>query len=213
MQMAKFLREFGSPLTHLISFLLGTLAGFFIYTFITNSWQLKITPDMGFQIDPTGIISLIISVILAVYVLRKLSKKDEGEKVERNLLINYFTTFQTELEARLKNIAKGGSKFDFVNALLKRYGMRMEELFRLAIEHGFLKEGSDVQALFYDKFKKLRELLTNTPKTGAIEDGIRLENGELHFSDSQTDKISVTNSEINSTIFKIVVEINRSSRS
>lgn len=189
----------------IIGFLIGFLVAELSITYTTFSLQK--------EIDIVEIFSLIVTTLLAVYVLRKLNKTDEGEKTERNLLINYITTFESDFTEIIRKISSGGLEYSNVVAVIKRHGMRIQHLIKLGEEQRLLKENSEMQRFFQKEISNIKELLTNTPKTGEIEDGIRLDkNNKLFFSQNQIDKIASALYQTRSLIFKLIVEINRCDR-
>lgn len=209
--MNNFLRSIFKP-THVLAFMLGILAAYFIYLFRAVYSHPSLNPEISLGIDPLQIISIFITVILAVYVLRELGHKDEGEKVERELLIKYINTFETELTKIIRDVAKDGVTLDYVVAVLKRYGMRLQSLLRLAEEQEFITANSSCKTELPENLKSIKDLLTDTPKTGEIENGVRVVDGKLSFSKNQVDRIAESLYATNSSIFRLVVEINRCRR-
>lgn len=206
-----------SLLTFCIPLLVVTLIGFFLYFGATQYLAIQFSPIVTFQIDPLGalmdVLTLVVPVFLTVYVLRTLNRRDEGEKSERNLLIASFKTFDSDLSKVVRDFARGGVKVENVAAFLKRNGMRAQTLLRLTTEEGFLAEDSKQAKALSKKIRNIKDLLTNTPKTGEIEDGIRIVDGKLNYSSNQVDKIANAVFDFNTCIFKITAEINRADRS
>lgn len=194
---------------HFITFLVGVTIGFLIYLYVENLWQLKISPNVSFQIDPLSIISIIISIYLAVYVLRILNKRDEKSRKESDLLISYFCEFEKDFTTIIRQTYNiNGVILTDIAIIMKNYSMRIQELLRLAIDKNFIDEKSTIHSEISDKIKLLKELLTNTPVSGAVEDGIKLSEGKLYFSDKQKEKIVSGVYSLRSSIFNIVSEIN-----
>lgn len=210
--MTRFTRKF-TVAGYLIALLLGLEAGTFLYAYFENAFQLKLNSQVSLGLDPLSLINLIVTILLAVYVLRKLEKRDRGEIIERDLLIRYITTFDTDFtEILRKEIAIDGVLLSRVNAILKRHGMRIKTILRLAVDQRFLDKDSASHLLIDNKIRDLRDLLTNTPREGAVEDGIRVTEGKLFFSETQTDRIVQAIFDINSLVFQLIVEINRAER-
>lgn len=195
--------------------LFGVILGFFWYAHEFNQarhWHLS--PEVSFQLDPLSLISALISsaisFILAIVILRTLSNKDEEARVERKLLIDHFNTFDSEFIEKIRGFAAGGCNVTNVAAVLKRYSVRMQGLCRLGVQHQLLKEDSEATKALMEKIRDIVPMLTDTPKAGAVEDGIRVEgDGKLFYSHAQTDKIAQATFDISSAIFEVMVEINR----
>lgn len=198
---------------YIIAFLLGLPFGFFVYSIAVNDLGFQVAKEITYQIDPWNVISLLISVILAVIVLRKLNKSDENDKAERELIINYFNAFNSEFTDKLGEVSKDGTALSYTANILKRYGVRLETLLKLAIEQGFLREESENGENLLRKVRNIRTLLTDTPAKGSlVDDGVKVIKGKLFFSEKQKDKIAYAVYDINCSIFLLVVEINRSLR-
>lgn len=173
----------------------------------------NVSPEISVQLDPlnlvASLVTAIISFVLAIVVVRAFSNKDQADRVERDLLIKHFTNFDTEFEEKIKDFASGGVSVTTVAGVLKRYSMRMQELCSLGVGHGLLTESSSAISELMEKIRDIVPLLTNTPKEGEIEDGIRVEDDKLYYSAAHVDKIARAVYEVRSRIFKVVVEINR----
>jgi hypothetical protein len=198
----------------LIIFLLGLLGGFLLYSYeLNHGIKFILSPDINFDLDPLGLISTlissVISIILAIYIVTTLTKREEEDRVERKLLIDHFNAFDSELIEKIRAFAAGGCSGTSIANVLKRYSMRMKELCELGVAHQLLEVNSTATSYLLEKIREVNLLLTDTPKTGAIEDGIRVEKEKLYYSASQTDKIARAVFDIRSAIFKVIVEINR----
>ena len=90
--------------------------------------------------------------------------------------------------------------------------MRIHKLLDLVEENKFIDCTSASKKKLVNDLKNLKDLLTDTPKLGEIENGIRLEAGKISFSGLQSDKITNTVLDIQGSIFNLIVEINRSNR-
>lgn len=198
--------------SHIVVGLIGLIFGFLLYTYCTEGFNLSYNKQIDFSINPFEFISLAINFLLAVYVLRKLNKHDEGNKTECNLIINYVTSFDTDFNRAIGKIAKNDTRFDLATSTFKTYGIRIETLLRLAKEQKFIDNDSTEAKALLENIKDLRDLLTNTPKDGAVEDGIRIKDGKLSFSETHLEKIMNTLFLTHNSIFSLIVEINRTPR-
>ena len=194
----------------LISFLVGIISGFFLYGFTVNLWHFSLSSDVAIQIDPINIFSTVITIILVVYVSRKLSIKDDGDKVERELLIGNLNTFETEFTNKIRSVSIDGVKLSHTANVLKRYGVRIQSLLKLAQEYSYINDKSETIQKLQEKMKEIRDLLTDTPKLGEVEDGVSVKDGKLYFSVKQVDKIADSLFSIQNLMFKLKVEVSRS---
>lgn len=203
---------FGS-LTHLISLLLGLQLGFWIFLYVSAYPAFSFIDKIALQVDPLSAflatLTLLVTVVLAVYVSRVLSKKDEGERLQREYLVSYFKAFEADLGKMVRKYALGGAELKNVTPFLKRSGMRAETLVRLAVEARYLAKDSSTVNQLREVLKTIRELLTLTPREGQIEDGVRFSEGKLNYSEAQVDKIAEAVFRFEEAVFKLTAEINQ----
>src|SRR5688500_14657927 len=90
----------------IIYIVVGLVAGYLLFIlFVLFFYKLlSINNQINFQIDPTNIISLIVTIALALYISRILQRKDEGDKIERNLLMEYFDDFGSQFSEEIHAI-------------------------------------------------------------------------------------------------------------
>ncbi|MDB5238451.1 MAG: hypothetical protein JWM46_721 [Candidatus Kaiserbacteria bacterium] len=196
----------------LIILLVGTLLGFCAYAYSENYLFIDYQKGLQLSLDPIEIFSIAINILLAVWILRKLSRDDDSEKVERDLIIRYFEDFDKDLMRAVRKSSQNGVKYAFVVAALKELRIRLLRLLSLAIEQGFITNDSVCTIALPEHLKGLRKLLTTTPRKGAVEDGIRVEEGKLYFSDEHINKINAAMFETNNGVFRLLVEVTRARR-
>jgi hypothetical protein len=188
----------------------GVFFGALVFFVLIASFQsFTVNSEISFGVDPIDFISLIINTILVVYVLRTLSRKDDSDKVERELLIGYFTKFDSEFSEGIhKMTTVDGVEGVEVAAFFKKYGMYLQELVDLSKSHQS-KNLSNLSAL-EKAFSEIRELLSNTPQAGEIEDGVRIEGTRILYSSRHLGEITKSMGGFKKAMFNVVVGINRS---
>ncbi len=194
--------------------LLGVAIGVLLSIFAFAN-RLSLSPTVALQVDPLGVVTLLVTVLLAVYVLRKLNKKDEGDKVEREILVRNFTDFENNLTNIIKGLliqSQKGVSVTNVAAVLKRNRTRAQALILLASEQKLLPPDCPHSKNLMVTIKKIQDLMTSTPKVGAIEDGIRVKDGKLFYSTNHIDQIADGVFKMNNNIFRLIVEITRTER-
>lgn len=195
---------------YLFSVLVGVFSGALVFFILFLLFQ-SFTPNPGVSvgIDPIDFISLGINTFLVIYVLRTLGRKDDSEKVERELLISYFTKFDSEFsEGVHKMTTVDGVEGVEVAAFFKKYDMYLQELVDLSKSHRS-KNLSNLTALEV-AFSQIRELLSNTPQAGEIEDGVRIEDTRILYSSRHLGVITKSMGKFKKAMFNVVVGINRS---
>lgn len=209
--MANLLNKLES-LIWLIPILIGINVGFFLYHFFVNL-GFHFAKEATIQFDPFSIISLVITLIFALFITRKLQKLDEGQRAEKELLVGYFTSFDIDFTAAVARVAKNGSHFDYVVPLMRRYRMRLQSSLHLVEQNNYLPKDSELSKALLEKMKCIVDFLTDTPQAGAVENGVRLQDGKLYFSDNQLDKITTGLLDLKAATFSVLVAINRQSPS
>lgn len=201
---------FGNIYSNVISFLLGILIGFSVYSYLINNGVI-FSREIVFNIDPFEIISAGITIVIGVFILRKIGKKDDQDKTKKDRLVKLFSDFDDEFTDVVRKIAKGTSKLDYIASILKRYRMKLEKLSDLAVNENLVSKECETLVTLKENVRILHTSLTDTPKNGAIEDGIRLtEDGIIQFSEIQKDKIANTVTDINCSIYKLGIDIYKS---
>jgi len=190
----------------------GVLAGatiFFGLLFGFHASRLSVSPQVNIDIDPLELLSLIVTVFLAIIVMRTLHRKDDGEKVERDILIEYFKEFSTDLMGDLhKIIADEGGESSELAAIFQRHGIVMQELSELARSHSSTHENS--LAALERNVSQLRELFLNTPREGEVEDGVRIDGTKIRYSLRHISDITASMARFRREIFSMIKSINRS---
>lgn len=191
----------------LIGLLCGTIT-FAIFAIPFDIFKLKINPQLIFQIDLVNILSLFTTIALTLYVLRVLKRKDDGDKVERDLLINYFNEFQNKFTEEIHLMSTiDGVEGAYVALILKKYEMYMQELLELAREY-YPNDEINFKKLEII-ISEIRELLSNIPRLGDVEDGIKVEGTKILYSTKHLREITYSMGKFRKSIFSIIVGINR----
>lgn len=85
-----------------ISLGFGLILGILTSVIVIKYSHLSFSDKIAIQLNPFELISVIITVFLAVYVTRKLTKKNETERVERDILIQNIRNYQSTLIDKVK---------------------------------------------------------------------------------------------------------------
>lgn len=198
------------------SILIGLLTGVVTYfaLLILFSWvHLIIKPDINLEFDIAGLIGTVINIVLVLIVLRTLHRRDEGEKVERELLIDHFVKFESgfcnlihQFMMDTQEVGVDGSK---LASALREQGMSLQELVELTRSY-YSGSGDEIKDL-EDSVAGIRDMLTNTPREGSVEDGVRLtDDGKILYSSRYVGDISAAVGRFKKAIFAVIVSINRS---
>lgn len=202
-----------NPLHYFWCGFIGIISGifsFFIFAISFKYFSLTTTnPQLSISIDPINFIGLIINTFLILLVLRNLSRKDDIEKVEREIIINHFKSFETEFCKEIHKITSSeyvdGSE---LASTFKRFDMSLQGVIEIAKTYSLNQDEESIVNLL-NTFSNIRELLSNTPREGEVEDGIRVNGNNISYSPKHIFEITKSMNEFNKNIFNIIVLINR----
>ncbi len=195
----------------IIAFGFGFLIGSLVNEYIVGG-SFDFSHEIQIELDIAGIFTLLVTVILAFLVSRVLHTKDGQEKLERENLIGYFQSFDTDFVSKMKQIAKDGQKLGYVAGILRRHRMKTQKLFSLGKRHKLISPSSVAMERLDAHIKEIIDLMTDTPKKGEVANGVTAKDGKLYFSEKQIDLIVGTVYDVSSDVFDIIVEINRCDR-
>lgn len=181
---------------NLLFLLIGIILGIYFNIFIENYIPLNFSNTINLTINPSIILSTLVTVAVAYYVARVLSQQNEKEKQERLLLIEYFKDFQTQCTERVNKILDYSSFNAAVFSEFKFLRTKLNSSIKLSEQQNFVS--TEISSKLHDTLTSLWELLTD--ESNYENRGIKAEH-----------KSSVNNKmiEIDESIFKIIVEINK----
>lgn len=194
----------------LIMFIAGITTGFYVLLFLLNL-NFNFSREIGFQLDPINLATLLITVLLAIYVTREMNKRNEQERVEKDLIIEDLKKFKLDLIMDVKKILETERiSLIMVTSKLKTSRMNLNLITKLIDEYKFAINDEVVSGLD-TKIRDIKDLLTETPAvSGTTSSEITINNGEISLGSNQREKIDVALNEMSALIFKLVIEINRS---
>lgn len=191
----------------LVGILFGTIA-FAIFAIPFNYFNLTVNPQLTLQIDPVNLLSLFTTIALTGYILRTLKRKDDGDKVERDLLIGYFNEFQNKFTEEIHQMTTiDGVEGSHVAIILKKCEMYMQEIIELTKE--YKPDTENNLKKLQEIISEIRELLSNIPREGEVEDGIRVEGTKILYSPRHLQEVTLSMGKFRKSIFSIIVGINR----
>lgn len=189
---------------------LGILIGFYICIIIKKFTVLKIDPTISFEINPFELFSLIVTIILAIYVARTLSKANDLEKSEKDLLINYLTNFKNEFNQKITYLLEQ-AEFDSVitNSNFKIIRKKIDTIISLSVEHKFIDKNETYSNELINKVRDIWELFTDTPKKANGRSTAAVKGDIERLRLEQVNKIEMAVIEIEKLLFKLTMKINR----
>jgi len=190
----------------LVAFALGILAGFYIFAYLFSHYELS--NIVGFEIDPINGLSILANVLLVIYVTRTLTRKNEEERVEKDLLIKRLDNFQTNLgDALTRFFATEKLKFTDVTSELKTLRQDFNSI-RLLLEK--YEYDNDICTGIDNGLRDVKDYFTDTPKSdGSGNTDVQISQDEISIGTTSRQGIDETNMKIKGQIFDLVVLINR----
>ncbi len=184
-------------LKNLVFLLVGIILGFYFAVFIEHYIPLNFSNTINLTINPSIIFSTLVTAAVAYYVAKVLSQQNEKEKQEKYLLIEYFKDFQAQCTATVNKVVDCSS---FNNTLIvsefKFLRAKLYSSIKLAEDQNFVDE--KISSKLHKTLTDVWELLTD--ESNYSDSGIKAE----HKSSANNKMI-----EIDESIFKIIVEINK----
>lgn len=189
---------------------LGIVVGFYICIIVKKYTVLKIDPTISFEINPFELFSLLVTIILAIYVGRTISKTNDLEKNEKDLLINYLGNFKNELNQKITYLL-GQADFDtaVTNSNFKIIRKKIDSIINLSVQYKFIDKNEGDASELLHKVRELWELFTDTPKKPNSRSTASVKGGIERLRLEQVNKIEMTVIEIEKLIFQLTMKINQ----
>jgi hypothetical protein len=193
-----------------IAGIIGFASGIMFIIFFKKYTSLYFANDISFEINPLEIISIGVNIFLAIYITRILSKKNDQEKTEKELIINYLKDFQLEYNSKTNKLLECEDfETPLTNSCFKTLRTRINSILALAEENKIIANNDATASKIKQKITEIWELFTDTPRRAnsganqAIKDGIqtlRLEKiGKIESASIDLDKL----------ILQLAMKINR----
>jgi hypothetical protein len=170
--------------------------------------QLSFAKQISIQVDPANFLFSVLNLIIILFVLRKLNKKDDEGKEEKKLIIKYLEDFQLEYTNKiykflsdnkvqieeLANFLKSEySKLDILSEILKKY----------------FPDSSEQSSVLKDNFLELTRSLTFTSAIEGDEKNIIVRNKFITYTNSKKNTIYIELAELKKKTFDLIFSINR----
>ena len=192
-----------------ITFLVGAIIGSCISLAFVN----KYSASPAVSLDPINGISILVNVLLVIYVTRTLARRNEEERVEKEILIKQLNSFQNNLDGTLTELlSEEKTKLVTVNAKFKNIRRNFNSIWELLKKYQFveLNSNNDVCNNIDSILRDIKDFFTDTPRAG--ENGnkdVKINQDEIYLGPQNRQGIDDSNTKIKSKIFELVVLINR----
>lgn len=185
--------------------ILGIIAGFFIAK-IPQMEGVTISP----QIPVFDIISLLITVVLAIYVAKILEKDVQNSQVGKQMFLTKIEQNESLLSSLNEYIGQETILLSKINNILHRYRTIQNTI------HSVLKNkkkngefSSDCESI-ENEAKELNRLLTMTPIDSSDQSNITIRDGKITYSNNRITEITTCLLRIDNMLFNLKHKINNS---
>lgn len=185
--------------------ILGIIAGFFIAK-IPQMEGVTISP----QIPVFDIISLLITVVLAIYVAKILEKDVQNSQVGKQMFLTKIEQNESLLSSLNEYIGQEIILLSKINNILHRYRTIQNTI------HSALKNkkkngefSSDCESI-ENEAKELNRLLTMTPIDSSDQSNITIRDGKITYSNNRITEITTCLLRIDNMLFNLKHKINNS---
>lgn len=193
-----------------IASIIGFAAGIIFIIFFKKYSTLYFANDVSFEINPLEIFSIIVNIFLAIYITRTLSKKNDQEKSEKELIINYLKDFQLEYHTKTNKLLECEDfETPLTNSCFKTLRTRVNSILTLADENSIIATNDETASKIRQKISEIWELFTDTPRTANTRANQATKDGIQTLRLEKIGKIEAASIDLDKLIFQLAMKINR----
>jgi hypothetical protein len=182
---------------------------------------IKIPGKIHFQneLDGAEIISALISLVLAIYIVYVIERKQNQDRVEKDILIDYLAKIEGDLNklSLFYMSLSGKNDLSLITNKNKDIGIILNRFLNILEKSNLstLKCVESVNQIIKVRVKSLRDLSTKTPRivkgviTYESQMPVFIEDNKVLYSDNRKKRIIDEIEEMTSDIFSLKIEINR----
>ena len=193
-----------------IASILGFAAGVMFIIIFKKYSTLYFANDVNFEINPLEIFSIGVNIFLAIYITRTLSKKNDQEKSEKELIINYLEDFRLEYNTKTNKLLECEDfETPLTNSCFKTLRYRVSTIIALAKENSIIANNDETASNIFQKISEIWELFTDTPRTANKKANQATKDGILTLKLEKIGKIEAASIDLDKLIFQLAIKINR----
>ncbi len=178
---------------------------------LIDKWPIKFDTKISLSVNIFEVISTGITALLAIYVTRTLSKKNDLEKNEKELLINILNEFVKLVREKIYKILDMGH-FDTPQARsdMKILRKKADAIIKIAEKHKFLDKDNSLSVKLNNNVRDIWELLTECPPRRAnnSNDVDHITNDLDKLRLHKQNKVESRLIEIECIVFELTLKIN-----
>lgn len=193
-----------------IASIFGFVAGVIFIIIFKKYSTLYFANDVSFEINPMEILSIGVNIFLAIYITRTLSKKNDQEKSEKELIINYLKDFQLEYNTKTNKLLECEDfETPLTNSCFKILRTRVNSILALAEENSIIANNDETASKIRQKISEIWELFTDTPRTANSRANQATKDGIQTLRLEKIGKIEAASIDFDKLIFQLAMKINR----
>lgn len=193
-----------------IATILGFAGGIIFIIIFKKYSSLYFANDISFEINPLEIFSIGVNIFLAIYITRTLSKKNDQEKSEKELIINYLKDFQLEYNSKTNKLLDCEDfETPLTNSCFKTLRTRVNSILAIAEENNIIANNDETASKIRQKISEIWELFTDTPRTANIRANQATKAGLQTLRLEKIGKIEAASIDFDKLIFQLAMKINR----
>lgn len=184
-----------------ILYILFLISGCLIGEFWNS--PIHIDDQISIEINPIDIITMIVTIFLALYLAEVVEKRKQDDRVEKDLLINRIENIEHELSQSSKIL---NSKLILYDTLVAN---NKNVFIALQFVKDFIQSSSYSDVLIH--VRKLSELFIDFHKNSTKIDGVeaKVEKNILNFSTNKSKELKKQITHINKCLFDLIIEVNK----
>ncbi len=190
---------------YLVSLLAGVLLGgaSVLYNIV------EFSEEATLNIDPTNILSLIVTMILAIYVTDTINKTNEIERVEKDLLIKNLSEHKDNIHTEISKLVLAADLLLYtVNEKMKIIVQKTESFFSILKEANFAQDYESKNLM--DVLKDFRILFTDTSADTTGTPPVRISENKITLSEIRKQELFQNLNKLDQEIYRLIRKINKS---
>ncbi len=193
----------------LIIILTSILIGIYLCIVIKKYTFFHINGEISFEINPFEFLVLVTNIFLAIYITRTLGREHDSQKSEKELLINYFLEYKSNLNQEISELLTQSDLMSVTtNARFKILRTRLFSIIGLAKESKLIEYNDVILSEISEKITEMWEFFTEAPKISQLGGkSVRIEIEKIRLE--KISKIEQTNIAIEKLIFQLILKINK----
>ena len=194
----------------IVAILISLLIGFYLCIIVKEFTIFTINENVGFEINPLELISILINVFLAIYITGSINKKNESNKYEKELLINFLLEYKRDFSSRINElIIQENLESINTNANFKILRSKIFIISGLIQESNFAINSDNILPNINEKISEIWELFTDTPKASSSRTSVAIREEIERIRLEKISKIEMANIALEKLLYQLILIINK----